>query len=320
MVMRKLGLAAGVLALLLLLPATVAVNPAGFMNSFVKAINTGNYSLIKPYMSDTLGEQFTEDYFNQIREFTLKNYGELMGYAPIGNETSGDLLKVEYRVKAEKGSFPVLLAYRNGTLVGIALGIAPRPNPLGMVASILSSIAATLLLVFRRRPSLSDFFLGSGLALGLAVIIPFYSIVLLTVGNPVRRALILALVSAATVEGLKFYFSRGRNGLSLGLGLGFGKYVLLAIGTFVSANFLMKIPVAFSGGALYVVLEAFLLTAYHGITGTIYSRNRRLIYPAGFSILLTAIYFSLAEGHPLGILLSLAAFLPVVKGWDHGAP
>ncbi len=320
MAMRKLGLAAGAFALLLLLPAAGAVNPTNFMDSFIKALNTGNYSLIKPYLGGTLGEQFTEDYFNRIRGFTLTNYGELKGYSPIENGTSGGLLKFEYRVRAEKGSFPVLLAYRNGTLVGIALGIAPRPNPLGMVASILSSTAAILLLAFRRRPSLPDFFLGSGLALGLAVIIPFYSITLLTVGNPVRRALILALVSAVTVEGLKFYFSRGRNGLSLGLGLGFGKYVLLAIGTFVSANFLMKIPVAFSGGALYVVLEAFLLTAYHGVTGAIYSRSRRWIYPAGFSLLLAAVYFSLAEGRPLGILLSLAAFLPLVKGWDHGVP
>lgn len=316
--MRKLGLAAGALALLLLLPATAAVNPVDFMNSFIKALNTGNYSLIKPYMGGELEAQFTEDYFNQIREFTLKNYGEIKGYTPIGNETSGDLLKFEYRVRAEKGSFPVLLAYRNGTLIGIALGIAPRPNPLGMVASVLSSTAAILLLAFRRRPSIPDFFLGSGLALGLAVVIPFYSIVLLTVGNPVRRALILAVVSAVTVEGLKFYFSRGRNGLSLGLGLGFGKYVLLAIGTFVSTNFLMKIPVAFSGGALYIVLEAFLLTVYHGATGAVYSRSRRWIYPAGFSVLLTAIYLSLAKDRPLGVLLSLAAFLPLVKGWYHG--
>jgi hypothetical protein len=112
------------LFMVVLLPPVLASPPAQgneFMGKFLKAINTGNYSLIEPYMSDELKAQFTEDYFQNLRELTIKNYGRLISFTYGGNETQGDLLKLKYRVRAEKGSFPVLLVYRNGELVGLAL-------------------------------------------------------------------------------------------------------------------------------------------------------------------------------------------------------
>ncbi len=258
----------------LLLPTVFANAPDNFMSSFIKAINTGNYSLIEPYMSDELRAQFTEEYFDRIREFTLKNYGELKGYTYVKNETSGNLFRIEYRVEAEKGSFPVLLAYRDGKLVGIALGVKARPNPTGMLLTMLGALIVLALVWPFKRPEVSELILGSGIALVLAIIIPFYSIVsLLLLSSLQARAFTVAFLSAITIEGLKFYFSRNRDGLSIGLGIGIGQYVLLAIGTFVATNFIMKLPVSFSGGLAYAFLEALLFTAFHALSGLAYSRK-----------------------------------------------
>ena len=254
-----------------------------FMEKLITAFNTDNYSLIEPYMSEELKGQFTEGYFHQIREFTLNNYGRLKGYRLTSRSEEGELLKYEYQVTCEKGSFPVLLAYRGGELVGIALGVKAKPNPLGMVLMILGSLVSLgAIYLWKGRIEVSEFVMGAGIALGLGIILPFYSLITLGLSRT-AGVLTAAFLTALTVEGSKYYFSRKGDGLSLGLGFGVGKYVFLSIGTFVATNFILKLPVSFSGGELYAFLEALLLTAFHGLTAMLYS-SRRIGYLAIFAV------------------------------------
>jgi len=319
--MRKAAVVSLLLLLLLLTPHVRAGNPDSFMEKFLEAFNTGNYSLIEPYMSEELKAQFTENYFNQIREFTLDNYGKLKDYRLTSNSTEGDLRKFEYTVYCEKGSFPVLLAYRNGQLVGIALGVKARPNPAGMLLMMLGSlISLGVLYYWRRKLETADFILGAGIALGLGIILPFYSIVTLGMGRTAGIAT-TALLTAVTVEGSKYYFSRNRDGLSLGLGFGVGKYVFLAIGTFVATNFILKLPVSFSGGLAYAFLSALIFTTFHGISAMLYSRGG-----LSYFVIFTAFEFPalalIALGRPaFGIGLIALAFVvgfALTGGREHG--
>ncbi|WP_297500389.1 DUF3887 domain-containing protein [Thermococcus sp.] len=304
----------------LLLPTVLANVSSDFMNSFIEAVNTGNYSLIEPYMSSELKAQFTEGYFEQIREFTLKNYGKLIGYTYVKNETSGGFLRVEYRVEAEKGSFPVLLAYKNGQLVGIALGIRARPNPTGMLLTMLGALIVLALFWPFKRPEVADLILGAGIALVLAIIIPFYSITSLFLLTSLQaRAFMVAFLSALTIEGLKFYFSRNRNGLSIGLGIGIGQYVLLSVGTFVATNFIMKLPVSFSGGASYAFLEALLFTTFHGLSGQSYSVKGFRVYPLFAALELAVLYLMGVGSYGLAIgVLVLSAGVAWTGGGSVG--
>ncbi len=307
--MRKAAVVSFLLLLLLLAPHVRADNPNAFMEKLIEAFNTGNYSLIEPYMSEELKSRFTEEYFHQIREFTLDNYGKLKDYRLASNSTEGDLQKFEYTVHCEKGSFPVLLAYKNGQLVGIALGVKARPNPAGMLLMMLGSmISLGAFYYWRRRLEIAEFVMGAGIALGLGIILPFYSIITLGMGRT-AGVLTVALLTALTIEGSKYYFSRNRDGLSLGLGFGVGKYVFLAIGTFVATNFILKLPVSFSGGLAYTFLSALIFTAFHGISAMLYSRGRLSYFP-----LFTAFEFSalvlIALGRPSsGIGLVALAFV-----------
>ncbi|MBP1912094.1 DUF3887 domain-containing protein [Thermococcus stetteri] len=262
-----------------------------FMGKFVEAINTGNYSLIEPYMSEELRAQFTEDYFQNLRELTLKNYGKLKGFTYEGNETQDDLLRLKYRVEAEKGSFPVLLVYRDGELVGLALGVTPKPNPLGMLAAMGGALLAlTGLYLWRERVNLPELALGSGLALALSIILPFYS---LTGTLLLPRAVaipVVSLLSALTIEAGKYYLAKNRDGLSLGLGLGIGQFVLLGIGTFVATNFIMKLPVSFTGSVLPLFLEAVIFTTFYALSTEVYSKRRE---PMPFAVFAAVEFLSL---------------------------
>ncbi|WP_297462525.1 DUF3887 domain-containing protein [Thermococcus sp.] len=286
------------------------------MNRFVEAVDTGNYSLIEPYLGEELRDQFTEDYFNQVRAFILENYGKPLAFEPVSNSTSGDLVRYEYTVRCERGSFPVLLAYKNGQLVGIALGVKARLNPAGMLLTMLGSLLSLgVLYLWRRKLEVADFILGAGIALGLGIILPFYS--LITVGlSRITGVLLSSLLIALTVEGSKYYFSRKRDGFSLGLGFGVGKYVFLAIGTFVATNFILKLPVSFSGGLAYAFLSALIFTAFHGLTAMLYSAGRVEYLPI-FTIFQFISLSLMALGRPgvamltAGAGLVLAAYLGV---------
>ncbi|ASJ02031.1 hypothetical protein A3L09_01500 [Thermococcus profundus] len=248
------------------------------MGKFIGAINTGNYSLIEPYMSDELKAQFTEDYFQNLRELTLKNYGKLKEFTYDGNETRGDLLRLKYTVNAEKGSFPVLIVYRNDELVGLALGLTPKPNPTGMLAAMGGALIALVgLYLWKRRLSLSELALGSGLALVLAIILPFYSLTGTLLLSRAVSIPLVSLLSALTIEAGKYYLAKNRDGLSIGLGLGIGQFILLGIGTFVATNFIMKLPVSFTGDVLPLFLEAVIFTAFYALSTEVYSKKRGML-------------------------------------------
>jgi len=314
--MRKLPVI--VLSLILLSALMVSGQPVeegnAFMEKFIEAFNTNNYSLIEPYMSESLREDFSEDYFSEIREFTISNYGRLVSYRFVGNSSSGNMVKLEYEVKAEKGSFPVLLAYKNGELVGIALGVKAEPNPAGMVAMILGALLALGgFYVLKRKPSVPDLVFGSGLALALSVVIPFYGIVaLMALHSQLLRAVLTGFLTALTVEGVKFYFSRSRDGFSLGLGLGLGQYVLLAIGTFVATNFIMQLPVSFTGPVYWAFLSALLFTAFHALSANAYSLHKNPYHLILFIAIETgALVLESTSGVAVGLLL---AFIGVIAG------
>lgn len=292
-----------------LLPPVHAENPNTFMEKFIEAFNTGDYSLIEPYMSEDLKNQFTRDYFSQIRNFTLDNYGRLNDYELTSNTTEGDLQKFEYTIHCEKGSFPVLLAYRKGELVGIALGIKARPNPVGMLLMILGSlISLGMLYYWAKRFEIAEFVMGAGISLALGIILPFYSIITLGMGR-FAGILTVALLTSLTVEVSKYYFSRGRDGLSLGLGFGFGKYVFLAVGTFVATNFILKLPVSFAGEELYAFLGALVFTTFHAISAMLYSEGR-LSYLALFvTFEFPALALISMDRAPLAIAIVTIAFL-----------
>ncbi|WP_456422156.1 DUF3887 domain-containing protein [Thermococcus sp.] len=296
----------------LLFSQVLATNGNAFMEEFIKAFNTDNYSLIEPYMSPQLREQFSEKYFREIRDFTMANYGRLISFKLVSNTTSGDMVKLEYEVKAEKGSFPVLLVYKNGELVGLGLGVKAKPNPTGMVAMILGSLLALGgIYALRRKLAVPDLILGSGLALALSVVIPFYGIVtLVTIYSTMPRVITTAFLTALTVEGAKFYLSRRRDGLSLGLGLGIGQYVLLAIGTFVATNFIMQLPVSFTGKTYWAFLVALIFTTFHALTAEVYSLHKNPFHLILFIALGTgALAFESLNNVGMGLLLALVGII-----------
>ena len=293
----------------LLFSPVLATDGNGFMEEFIKAFNTNNYSLIEPYMSSQLKGQFSEEYFKEIRDFTVTNYGRLISFRLVSNTTSGDMVKLEYEVQAEKGSFPVLLVYKKGKLIGLGLGVKAKPNPAGMVAMILGSLLALGgIYALRRKLAVPDLILGSGLALALSVIIPFYSIAtLVAIYSTILRAFITALLTALTVEGVKFYLSRRRDGLSLGLGLGIGQYVLLAIGTFVATNFIMQLPVSFTGPTYWAFLVALLFTTFHALSADVYSFHKSPVHLLIFIAVETgALALESLNNIDAGLLLALA--------------
>ena len=310
MKMRKALPLALTLTLLLLLSAPVTADEFtekgnAFMESLIKAMNTGNYSLIEPYMSERLKKELGEREFAQLREFTLTNYGKLLSFSFVNESREGDMVKLEYEVKAEKGSFPVALTYENGELVGIGLGVRAKPNPAGMVAMIIGSLLVLGAFYFIRKPSIPDLVLGAGIALGLSVIIPFYGIISLIVAySTVARALFTAFTTAMTVEAVKFYFSRNRDGLSLGLGLGIGQYVLLSIGTFVATNFIMQLPVSFTGPTYWAFLFALAFTAFHALSAGTYSKLRDVKFLLLFA-LIEGLALSMESLSHLGVSLLL---------------
>jgi len=214
-------------------------------------------------------------------------------------------VKLEYEVRAERGTFPVALTYENGELVGIGLGIRPKPSPAGTVAMILGSLLVLGVFYFLRKPSIPDLVLGAGIALGLSVIIPFYGIISLILAySTVARALFAAFTTALTVEAVKFHFSRNREGLSLGLGLGIGQYVLLSIGTFVAVNFIMQLPVSFTGPTYWAFLFALTFTAFHALSAETYSKLRDARFIAPFAIVEGLALTMEALSHP-GVSLLL---------------
>jgi len=285
--MKKKSLLTLVLLAFLLQPVAAGhANPNAFMEEFVKAINTGNFSLIEHYMSPQLREEFTEGYFENIRSFILTNYGRVLSFKALNESESKDMELYKFEVTCEKGSFPVLLAYKNGELVGIALGVRAEPNPSGMVAMILGSFTALgILYILVRKITPHDLILGSGLALALSVIIPFYGIVaMFTVSlyPTLQRTLATALATAVTVEVAKFYLSRRRDGLAIGLGLGIGQYVLLAVGTFVAVNFILQLPVSFTGSTFSAFLVALAFTLFHAASARSYTAVKRPVYMLPF--------------------------------------
>ncbi len=309
MEMRKTIVIFIVLALLLSsIPVTadeLTEKGNAFMGKFIEAINTGNYSLIEPYLSEKLKSELGEREFAQLRDFTIENYGRLLSFKFVNETREGNLVKLEYEVKAEKGTFPVALTYKNGELVGIGLGVRARPNPAGMVAMILGALLALGLFYLLKKPSVPDLVLGSGIALGLSIVIPFYGLVSLVMFySTLSRALFTAVLTALTVEGVKFYFSRGRDGLSLGLGLGIGQYVLLSIGTFVATNFIMQLPVSFTGPTYWAFLFALAFTVFHSVSAGTYSLRGKLTDAVLFAVLETlALFF---EGNNPGVSLLFA--------------
>ncbi|WP_457742300.1 DUF3887 domain-containing protein [Thermococcus sp.] len=286
--MNKKPLVALILLAFLIHPVTAAgqPDPNAFMKEFTKAVNTGNFSLIEHYMNTQLRGEFTESYFKNIREFILTNYGKVISFKALNESESKDMALYKFEVICEKGSFPVLLAYKNGELVGIALGVRAKPNPAGMVAMILGSFTALGILYFSvRKMTPHDLILGSGLALALSVIIPFYSIVAMftiSLYPTLERTLATALATALTVEIIKFYISRRRDGLSIGLGLGIGQYVLLAIGTFVAVNFILQLPVSFTGSTFSAFLVALAFTLFHATTARSYTLTKKPLYMLPF--------------------------------------
>ncbi|NJF24212.1 DUF3887 domain-containing protein [Thermococcus sp. Bubb.Bath] len=288
-----------------------------FMGKFIEAINTGNYSLIKPYMSDELKAQFTEDYFQNLRELTLRNYGKLKGFTYEGNETQDDLLRLKYTVETEKGSFPVLLVYHKGKLVGLALGVVPEPNPLGMVAAMGGALIALVgVYLLRKKLSFPELALGSGLALVLSIILPFYSLTGTLLLPRVVATPVVSLLSALTIEVGKYYLAKNRDGLSLGLGLGIGQFVLLAIGTFVATNFIMKLPVSFTGNVLPLFLEAVIFTVFYALSTEVYSKRRDLMPFAVFTAFEFLSLYSLGLGSVYGSLT--IALAGVAVAWKLG--
>ncbi|WP_297479025.1 DUF3887 domain-containing protein [Thermococcus sp.] len=321
--MRRLPLAMTLVTLVLVISLSPAVladelteKSNAFMEKFIEAMNTGNYSLIEPYLSERLKSELGEREFAQLRDFTIENYGRLLSFKFVNETRDGNLVKLEYEVKAEKGTFPVALTYKNGELVGIGLGIKAKPNPSGMAAMILGALLALGLFYLLKKPSVPDLVFGSGVALGLSVIIPFYGLVSLVMFySTLSRALFTAVLTALTVEGVKFYFSRDKDGLSLGLGLGIGQYVLLSIGTFVATNFIMQLPVSFTGPTYWAFLFALAFTVFHAVSAGTYSLRKKPADTVLFAVLEAfALFF---EGNNPSISL-LFAILGIAVGLKLG--
>jgi len=230
------------LLLLLLLPL-VAGN--AFMDDFLRALQTGNYSLIEPYLGDELREQLTPEAFEGLRELVTESCGEPLSYRLV-NDT--------YVVSCTGGSFTVNLNYENGTLVGIAVSVKEQ----NFLATVLGSIAFLLLVLPFKRPG-PEVFLSAGVALPLSL--------LAIVPGPAGL-----LLTAFVTESAKYYLSRRGDGFSVGLGFGLGNYILLPIGTFVTANFIMGVPVYHLGSGYVAFAVAFVMTAFHAFTGAAYDR------------------------------------------------
>ncbi|WP_457751692.1 DUF3887 domain-containing protein [Thermococcus sp.] len=282
-----------------------------FMTDFIKAINTGNYSLIEQHMGDKLKDELGREEFSQLRDFTVANYGKLLSFRFITESRDDGMVKLEYEVTAEKGRFPVALAYKNGKLIGIGLGIRAKANPAGMIAMILGALMALGAFYTVKKPVIPDLVLGTMVALGLSVIIPFYGIIsLILTYSSLERALFMGTATAITVEAVKFYLSKNRDGLSIGLGLGIGQYILLTIGTFVATNFIMKLPVSFTGATYWAFLVALTFTIFHAFSSHTYSFTRRIGYLSVFTALETGILTLEAMNMiAMGLLLTLIAIV-----------
>jgi len=249
-----------VLVFLLLLGYTSALTP---QDAMMEAWKTGNYSLVKPYLSPAMEKVFTEKTFKAVRSEVVDEYGHVRGYELEKKEEKGGYTIYYYRVIAERGNYTVSVTVKDGKVEGFH--IVPSFNPERAVYPLLGGLLGLLLLwAYLRRFHAGELVLGAVLVVPVIALQPLIQAIphLAGFGGTGFIVLWTGLVAGLFQEPLKYYFSRDKTlGKALYVGIGFGIGEAVYVATLSSLL----------GGSTFALVERFLALLFHASTTVLFA-------------------------------------------------
>ncbi|WP_457741489.1 hypothetical protein [Thermococcus sp.] len=253
---------------LLLLGYVSALTP---QEAMMEAWKTGNYSIVKPYLSPAMKALFTEKLFMATRNTLVEKYGSVEGYRLIREEKKDGYEVYYYRVLAEKGNYTVSVTVKGGRVEGFHLSALPlAPTVSGLLYPLAGAFLGFLVLWAYLRK-----FHGAELILGAVLLVPvllFQSPLqmlprFLGVMNLTFIVLWTGLIAALFQEPLKYYFSRDKSlGKALYIGIGFG----IGEGIYVALNGLLL-----GGASPIALIERTLALLFHASTTVLFAYSYR---------------------------------------------
>ena len=255
-----------VLLPLLILLTSGLVIAATPQEAMMQSLKTGNYSVVKPYLSPLMRTVLSRNLLITVRDGLVKKYGEIKGYTLIRSETKDGSTTYYYRVIAERGNYTVSVTVRGGRIVGFHTKEIPFSITWRIVYPLAGSLLGLVILwAYLRRFHGAELILGAVLLIPVLIFQPMVQSIPRFIGLQNLGFLIvwMGLVAALFQEPLKYYFSRGkglRKALYVGAGFGIGESVYVAL---ISL---------FLGGASWLTLvERFLALMFHASTTTLFA-------------------------------------------------
>ncbi len=258
--------------------------------AFFRALQTGNYSLVKPYLSPVLSAVFTEKSFYTLRS-KLSGYGELLRYYRISVQRTARYVFLFYNAVFEKRvlTFKLVLDPSTAKLEGIWItGEAERKPPsLLLVSSLVGGavLGIVILYLIVGRFYVSGLLLGMFIffiALGIQQLVqqgPLYLMGIRSNSDVIARgyrfvvlvSLWVGFVAGVVQEVFKYLVSRGKRLTeAIYIGSGFGLSEPLYLIFILYITYLVGYNIGPSGmvaGALWMgFVERFLVVLFHSFT------------------------------------------------------
>ncbi len=253
---------------ILFLPAVHSLTP---QDAMMEALKTGNYSIVKPYLSPLMEKVLTEKSFESIRKSLIDAYGPIQSYELLKSEKKGSYVTYYYRVKASRGTYTVTVTVRNGKVEGFHLkGMPFKPTVTSLYPLLGALLAFLLIWTYVRKLGIGEVIFGAVLFFIVLIIQPLIQSIptLVGVSNVAFIVLWTGFIAGLLQEVVKYYASRDksqRKALYIGAGFGLGEAL------YVSAVSVL------GGGSVAILsaLERFLALLFHASTTVIFSKAYR---------------------------------------------
>ena len=252
------------LVFLLFLGYVSALTP---QDAMMEAWKSGNYSIVEPYLSPAMRSDIVEKTLSAVRAEMVGQYGEIRGYSLEKVERKGDYTIYYYRVTAEKGSYTVSVAVKDGRVEGFHL--VPSFNPRSAIYPVLGGLLGLLLIwAYLRRFHAGELILGAVLLVPVLIIQPPLQMLPRYLGADNTAFMILwtGFVAGLVQEPLKYYLSRDKTlGRALYVGAGFGLGESLYVAVLSSVL----------GGSVLGLVERTLALIFHASTTVLFAYSYR---------------------------------------------